>query len=108
MNKGTSQRKYSPYNMRQQQTAPAVSWTGQAPGYQAQPPYFGGPVYHQPGQATQAGYGFGMPGHLPFQPTRMPTSKFVKKIDKSKSTCHACNAVGHWAGEISMSGDLVF
>ena len=46
-------------------------------------------------------YGAMAPQMIPNLPyPRMPTTnKVSKKVNKSKSTCHACQGVGHWVSE---------
>ena len=100
--KNRNPNKFSPYPP-QRFNAP-VPWQanpGAFSGAYAGVPMQGGPMQrpmYAPGQFPPAYPGNYPSLNMPYAP-RLPTSKFVKKVDKSKSSCYSCNGVGHWAGD---------
>ena len=94
--KNRSPRKFSPYNVPAQRFSTPSPWPaspGLFPGAPSPRPMYA------PGPSPPPQYPMFNPSQgLPYSP-RLPTSKYVKKVDKSKSSCFSCNGVGHWTGD---------
>ena len=87
----------------QQQYYDQTGQTYYPPMYQPQMPghmmYAGGRAAPGPSASSTASFpGPSMTGGAVFVP-RIPGTKYRPRMDKSRSTCHACKLLGHWAGD---------